>query len=54
MLGKHLTSASEDWVNSDSIQYEVINAQLRGDGTEEDGEKEEEESESLVAGVYER
>jgi hypothetical protein len=47
-------SASGGRVGSDSAQDEVINYQLRGIDTEEEGEEEEEEPELPVVGDYER
>ncbi|KAH0604975.1 uncharacterized protein H6S33_004957, partial [Morchella sextelata] len=47
-------SAPGGRVRSDNAQYEVINAQLRGIDTEEEGEEEEEKPELPVAGDYER
>jgi hypothetical protein len=48
------TSAPGGRVGSDSTQDEVIDAQLRGIDTEEEGEEEEEEPGLPVAGDYER
>jgi hypothetical protein len=48
------TSATGGRIGSDSIQDEVINAQLRSIDTEEEGEEEEEELKLPVAGDYER
>ncbi|KAH0607332.1 uncharacterized protein H6S33_003320, partial [Morchella sextelata] len=46
------TSAPKGRVGSDSAQDEVINAQLRGVDTEEEGEEEEEEPELPIVGEY--